>query len=172
MKYQMGVARLLLALLVMCFVAQVAWAGSEGADKERLKRRIKAGLKADEAGEIVFCNPTQIFEDYSANEVAADSKYKGKWVEMKGQLLAVSKDFTGDPYLVFSADSYGMARVNAELFPVQIGEINSEQKDIDACTDLQAAARLKKGQNVLVNCKGLGAVMGVPRLGQCVIVPQ
>jgi len=45
----------------------------------------------------------QIFSDYTANEVAADAKYKGKVVEVSGIVGTIGKDIVNSPYVTLKA---------------------------------------------------------------------
>ncbi len=38
-------------------------------------------------------------KEYQSNEIAADSKYKGKLIEIYGTVESVGKDIFGDPYV-------------------------------------------------------------------------
>jgi hypothetical protein len=138
-------------------------------DVERLRKRLDRQMKeTGESGLDVSASAHRVYAEYQGNEVSADSKYKGKWVEIKGRVSSVSKDFTGDPYLTFAGDEYGAAMVNAELFPVQIKEFRG-QNDFIACSATEKAGALRAGQIVTVECRGAGSVVGMPRFEQCVI---
>lgn len=137
--------------------------------KSRLGQRIKVQLAEEK--NMVFTSPPQMYRDYQSNELAADEKYKGKWIQIKGRVLSVAKGPSGKPYVTFAADQYGMARIQATLFSFQIGEVRGKG-DFDAITDMQVAVTLRKGQEIIVEGKGLGAIMGIPRLGSCLVVPQ
>lgn len=75
----------------------------------------------------------QLFQEYDANEVAADSKYKGKIVIVSGIILDIGKDITDDAYIVVGGS--GM------LDGVQCSFTESQQSSI---------AKLSKGQHVSV----------------------
>jgi len=129
----------------------------------KLKQRVDKQLSA---GDVVPTSAARMYNEYSANEVSADAKYKGKWVQVKGRVDSVSKDITGDPYVALAADEYGTAQVHAALYDVQI----KSTKGPTACSALDKAAALKKGQSVIVEGLARGATLGIPRLEQCLIV--
>lgn len=135
-------------------------------DMERFRKRVEKQMAA---GDVVATSAARMYSDYNSNEVAADAKYKGKWVQVKGRVGSVAKDLTGDPYLVLPADEYGVAQARADLFPVQIKEFRGKN-DFTVCTALEKAGALKSGQAVTVECLGRGTVIGMPQLEQCVIV--
>ena len=56
-------------------------------DKEKYLE-IENRLKSEK---IIVASVSQIFEDYGANEIAADNKYKEKVVELKGTVVNLSE---------------------------------------------------------------------------------
>lgn len=89
-------------------------------------------------------------QDYGANEVAADSIYKGKTLAVTGIVGSIDKDFTGDVVVrLKSANTF--LGTNAYM---QTSEAN-------------AAAALSKGDSVTVVCRGGGLVIGSPVLRDC-----
>ena len=47
-----------------------------------------------------------LWDDYEANEVSADDKYKNKVVAIKGTIESIRKDFLDEPYIVLNAGGY------------------------------------------------------------------
>jgi len=92
----------------------------------------------------------QLFREYHANEVAADSKYKGQHLLVTGRVAKIRKDFTDDIVLDLMTPNQFMSAM------AQI------QKH-----DHSAAASLKRGQEVVVLCKGQGLMLGSPMLENC-----
>lgn len=88
--------------------------------------------------------------DYEANEVAADIKYKGKWLEIKGVVGSVNKDFADAVWVGIDGGSNPFMPIHAE--------------GIDA----QKAAALTKGDRITVTCIGGGMIVGSPILRSCV----
>lgn len=137
----------------------------------KLRKRLEKQLaEAKEGGVHASATAVQIYDQYNANEVAADAKYRDKWVQVTGKLQSVAKDITDDPYLVLAADSYGIAQVHAALYDVQIKGV--VDNSYEACTVVEKAATLKSGQKITVECLGKGSVIGMPRLEQCIIIPD
>lgn len=154
----------------LLFVALAAQASAgEAEDKALFKERLQRQFAAEESTPIIDSKPWVLFREYRANEIAADNRYKGKWIEMEGPIHSVAKDQQGNPYLVFFADQHGIARVHARLFPVQLSEFRNKD-DFDVHSSLQAAAAVQRGESVLVNCIGVGAAMGIPYLDQCLVM--
>ena len=47
---------------------------------------------------------SQLAVDYAANQVAADTKYKGKTIKVSGTVNTIGKDMLDTPYIAFAAD--------------------------------------------------------------------
>lgn len=98
---------------------------------------------------LIVVSAREIASDYDDNEVAADQKYKGKILEVSGIIVNV---FSSNDRMV-----------------VQL----AGKKEIPFITALgnndfnQYATTLKKGQNVVLICKGDGEVIGFPQLKNC-----
>jgi hypothetical protein len=95
----------------------------------------------------------QLYGDYSANEVAADRKYKGRAIIASGIVESINKDIVDDPYLVLQAGGF--------LEDVQAHLNNSQES---------AAAALVKGQEISVRCMGNGMILTSPMLADCEIL--
>jgi hypothetical protein len=96
---------------------------------------------------------SSLWRAYNANEVAADDKFKGRDLTVTGSLQSVEKDFTGDVLLHLRS-------------PNQFMPTRAYLRDGEAAT----AARLKRGQKVLLGCTCTGRTMGSPVLKDCGIV--
>jgi len=46
---------------------------------------------------------SEIYADYKANQVAADTKYKGKTIEVSGTINSIGKDILDTPYVSLNA---------------------------------------------------------------------
>jgi hypothetical protein len=152
----------------------LAWVSPAMADgKSRLTQRIKVQIADEKSnGGITVVTAVKMYQHYQTNELAADERYKGEWVQVEGRVLAVAKSPSGKPYVELVADEYGMARIHAQLFSYQIGEMYPEKKDFKAITVMELAVGLRKGQKVIIVGKGKGSLMGIPRIGSCLVIPQ
>ena len=97
----------------------------------------------------------ELYSAYKANEVAADTKYKGKILKVTGVVLEIGKDIFGTPYVTLSSGE------KYEVWGVQ-------------CTfslkDEPQLAQLTKGQTITVQGKGKGYLINV-LMGDGVLVP-
>jgi hypothetical protein len=91
----------------------------------------------------------QLYNEYSSNEVAADSKYKGKVVIVTGTIQDIGKDIMDDAYIVIGGGGF--------LDGVQCTFTKGEQSSV---------ARLSKGQQVRVKGEVAGK-MGNVLVNKC-----
>ncbi|MFH0900620.1 MAG: hypothetical protein V2A73_08330 [Pseudomonadota bacterium] len=93
-----------------------------------------------------------LWRSYDANEVAADSQYRGKRFLVRGIVQAITKDL-------------------ADAIVVQLGSPNEllPTHAVLAKSDAMAgaAANLKRRQEVLLECTGGGMIVGSPILSEC-----
>ena len=99
---------------------------------------------------LIVVSAREIASDYDDNEVAADQKYKGKILEVSG--------------IVASIDSSVSDQAIVQLVGKNEFQTVSTQGNNDFT---QYATTLKKGQNVVLICKGDGEVIGFPQLKNC-----
>lgn len=157
----------LVGMLLECPSAQAAQDMVRA--KSRLERRIQQQIKDEDPKKgILTCTATELHREYQANEIAADAKYKRKWVQVRGSVAHVAKDISGTPYIAFATN--GVGQVQAALFDVQIKTMSAS--GFSACTVMEKAAGVRPGQKLTVECLGKGSAIGMPRLEQCVIVPN
>lgn len=96
----------------------------------------------------------RIVADYTANEVSADQKYKGKLIEVTGAVDSIGKDLFDHPYV-----TVGSGGEEFEL-TVQCALRNGQES---------AAAGLSKGQMVKLRGNCRGKMMNV-QFDDCVVV--
>lgn len=112
------------------------------------------GGKDDKKGKEpdVKVTAMKLFDDYHANEVSADNKYKGKRIALSGTVTDITKDFTDDVVLYLATSN--------EFMPVHATLEESEKSK---------AADLEKGKKIELICDGRGMVVGTPSLNHCLI---
>lgn len=111
---------------------------------------VAAEEKELKANSIVVSNST-LFNDYQANEVAADNKYKGKKLLVSGTVASIDKGPFGGLILRLASPN----------------EFMNTMCDIEK-SEQGTMATLSKGDQVRVLCKGHGMVLGSPSLDDCV----
>lgn len=85
----------------------------------------------------------QLTEDYATNALAADGKYKGKYIEVVASVVSVQK--AGDGYSIHLADIRG-ARV---LYNIDGRIARSSEKDFAAVKPSEMSAKIKVVGKVL-----------------------
>lgn len=108
-----------------------------------------AAPKTDAAG-VTHVGAVRLWQDYEANEVAADNRYKGKRLRVTGRVRSVEKNLA-DAAVLDLAGGHPIFWTNATLDSAQT----------------QQAATLTKGSQVVVECTGAGRMMRVPQLEEC-----
>jgi len=95
---------------------------------------------------------SDLWRSYSANEVAADDKWKGRSLHVVGTLQSIGKDFADDVILQLRSPN--------QFMPTR-AYLNESETD--------TAATLRKGQRVLLTCTCQGRIVGSPVLKNCTI---
>jgi hypothetical protein len=110
------------------------------------------GAKSDPQRPDVEVDAVTLWKDYQANEVAADNRYKDKQLLVSGKVTDISKDFLDDVVIKLAT-------------PNPFMNVMATMDDGEAAK----AARLSKGEDLKIVCKGGGMVIGSPMLRDCVI---
>lgn len=92
--------------------------------------------KTDE--DYISVSATEFIAAYSDNEVAADNKYKDKWLAITGTVESISKDQSDKSYVALSGNGYRNVRCYL------------------AKNVLDSVATLKKGDIITMKGKGNG----------------
>ena len=102
------------------------------------------------AAGVTTVGALRLWQDYDANEVAADNRYKGKTLRVTGRVLSVERDANGAAVL----DMVSGNPIFRTMATLQLAET-------------QRAASLTRGNTVVVQCTGGGRVMRMPQLEDC-----
>ena len=103
----------------------------------------------------IAVSATQLSEDYDANEIAADAKYKNKAVDVTGTIDTIGKDILNNPYVALKTAEYSAFSVQC-MFP------QSEEATL---------ANLSAGQQVTLEGTVSGKTLNV-LLDSCSIINQ
>jgi hypothetical protein len=144
-------AKKIFALIVAGFAVLVI-IGLLAPDSKKSSGPASGPVLMNEAPDLTI-NALQVVADYTANEVSADQKYKGKLIEVTGAVDSIGKDFLNHPYVTVGSGE------ELEL-TVQCSLRNGQES---------AAARLAKGQMVRVRGNCNGKMMNV-QFDDCVVV--
>jgi hypothetical protein len=100
----------------------------------------------------IYITGRELYAAYDANEVSADSNYKGHWLIITGLVVSIDKNFMDDIIVRFAGGSYDWRNVMAYI---------SEAETVQA-------GRLSKGDVVKVLCVGGGMIIHSPVLRDCI----
>lgn len=94
----------------------------------------------------------QLYNDYHANEVAADAKYKGRPLLVTGTISSIDKD---------AFDNIQLMLATSDMFSHVMATLDDSQKS--------KAMTLAKGNKQTVLCEGGTMIIGSPTLSDCVL---
>lgn len=103
---------------------------------------------------VIKVSAIKIINDYSANEVAADAKYKDSPIEVTGIINSVGKDVMGIPYITVSGDQFGITNVQCMFAQGSESEL----------------AKVSKGEQITLRGNATGKVIINVLLSGCQIV--
>jgi len=103
--------------------------------------------KAYEAEPAVRVTADELIAAYQANEISADSEYKGKKLRVTGALASIDSGMNDEPIL----------HIGSKVFPTVSARGVSKS----------SAVALTKGAQITVECKGDGEIGGMPMLSGC-----
>ena len=145
----MWVAIVLIALIVIGIFA----GGNESANQNQKESATTEQIDVIEEPPLKV-KASELLNDYKNNEVAANKKYKDKTLEVTAIVESIQSGLMDEPYLVLKAgDQYDFNKPQAHI----------------AKSDVDKAASLNKGQQVVLVCIGNSEVAGTPMLKDCVI---
>lgn len=119
--------------------------------KKAAQAAAAAAEEADLKAKYMAVSSSQLFNDYQANEVSADNKYKGKMLLVTGTVASIDKGPFGGLILRLATPNEFMSAM-ADMEKSEQGQL----------------AQLNKGDRVRVLCKGTGMTLGSPSLDDCV----
>lgn len=98
----------------------------------------------------------ELHKDYMDNPIAADEKYKGKILELTGEVYNIDREIAGNPYITFNIGG------EYSFQDVRITFKKSEEEKV---------TKLKKGQEVTIKGKCMGTLLSTTvSLNDCEIV--
>jgi hypothetical protein len=126
--------------------------------------RTRASESKEKAGQLaapvvspdggVSVGAVRLWRDYQENEVAADTRYKGKQLRVTGTVLTVERDAADGSPVLHLLSGNPIFRTMATLDRAFLPD----------------AAQLRKGDQVVMRCIGAGQMMRMPQLEKCVLL--
>lgn len=120
----------------------------EQREREQKVREIDARLKreGEAAARVPRVTAGELLDAYAANEISADSRFKGQKIHVTGIISSIGKDILGSPYLTLTADGKPAIRSVQAVYP------KSEEGSL---------AFRSKGEKYTVTCICSGLLMNV-----------
>jgi hypothetical protein len=115
----------------------------EEAREELAANRAKAAAEAAAKIQAVTVPAPDLIAAYQQNEIAADQRFKGETVVIRGDVNEIAKDILGTPYVTLSRE--GISAVQA-MFPR---------------SSAAPLADLRPGRTIVVQCRVEGKMMNV-----------
>jgi hypothetical protein len=85
----------IVALLILCWF--VSWGDDKADQYAGLGKYKVSSLDPNEA--VYPCYAASLYQEYDANEIAADIKYKNKVLIVHGNVIEIGKDFIGNSWV-------------------------------------------------------------------------
>src|SRR3989344_5722610 len=95
-------------VLVLVFLGIAGSQMGEKAKSEVTQNTTQSTQKVEEVVDLPKVTAKQIVDDYKANEVSADAKYKGKEFEISGVVETIGKDIMDTPYIALESYEYAI----------------------------------------------------------------
>lgn len=128
-KMNLSLSKGLKIVLVLILLVIVGTTMSDSDTATVASSKEEASVPAQEAIKVTA---TKLADEYKANEVAADAKYKGNLVEVSGTIGTIGKDITDTPYVTLTIGQYDILSVQCMF----------------GRNDQTALASLSKGQSI------------------------
>lgn len=93
----------------------------------------------------------ELAQAYSANEIAADNRFRGKWLRVRGRVDGIEKDLFDESKLKL--------RAKASLLGISCGFEDGWEEQL---------ARVQKNDQVTIRCLGKGTLV-IPHLESCAL---
>jgi hypothetical protein len=168
--------RPILATLAALCVASSALAADKTAfdspETEKFVRRLTADLDAKKLAQV---DSVSLGSEYRANEVAADGKYKGKYLFVRATVDSVRKDAFGNIVVMLRSDNRFMpnsARLDKTVAVITGMENSAKVISMKVVPAADAAGALTKGQKLRMLCQGDGMLIGAVTLAVCDTISQ
>jgi len=108
--------------------------------------------------------PSEIFNDYTNNQLAAERKYEDKWIEIKGLVFKVDKGITGEFYLLLDSG------VPLLVMGINTGGNHQIQAYFDDDEQLDILSTLNPGDEVRIIGKGKTKMLHIFSIYHCFFV--
>lgn len=131
-------------------IGVIAWLATHAPINEPPKQETSQLGQPSTNRPIILIDIHQLAEEYNANEVATDEKYKESTLHVAGVVQSIDKDFS---------DSIVVKLALSNIYMPASMQMMDTQKS--------AAIQLKKGVKIVVECKKIMRIMDTPTGSDC-----
>lgn len=107
-KYNISLSRGLKIVAVLILFVVVGLMASDKSPNSQQTSQGSVTEKVPSAKAAIKVSAVKLSEEYKANEISADAKYKGNVVEVSGVVGNIAKDFLDTPYIVLKTSEYAI----------------------------------------------------------------
>jgi hypothetical protein len=128
--------------------------------------KIAEGIRT---GKLTQVTAAELVKAYRSNEIAADQKYKNRYLFVQGYIESVSKDISGEINVTLLGAEYTqlIARIDSKVRVVKGVETRKGLASAQDMSVVDAVTPLRRGMKVRLICIGDGAFMSIPQLRKC-----
>lgn len=109
-------------------------------------------VETAKAPEVIKVTSSAMVKEYIANEVSADTKYKGKLVEISGTIKDIGKDIVDTPYIIIESNpSDYFTQIQCMFSKSDIETVGSLQKNTAVVAQGEVSGKL--GNIIVRECK-------------------
>lgn len=148
-----AITGIIMILFVGYCATQMANSGSSGASNSAALANTGPSAVTN-AAPVATVSAYEMWQQYDANEVAADNYYKGRVFRIKGTVASIDKDFM---------DNVVLHLVSPNEFMTTTATMKDSKNSANS-----PAASLSKGDRVILVCVVKGRIVGAPVLDDCV----
>lgn len=98
----------IVSVLILLVIAGSMASGNKAPLSSQQSNRGSVSGKSQPSQEIIKISALKLSEEYKANEIAADTKYKGNTVEVTGVVENIGKDIIDAPYIALKSYEYAI----------------------------------------------------------------
>lgn len=98
----------IVSVLILLIIAGSMASGNKTPLSQQQSNQGSVSEKSQPSQEIIKVSAIKLSEEYKANEIAADAKYKGNIVEVTGVVENIGKDIIDAPYIALKSYEYAI----------------------------------------------------------------
>lgn len=111
-KFSITLSRgLKVGVVISLLIVGAMMAGDQSSSSSQQTIQGPVTQKSQPGKEAIKVTAVKLSEEYKANEISADAKYKGNIVEVSGVVGTIAKDFLDTPYITLKTGEYSFVSI-------------------------------------------------------------